>query len=66
MKKWHVYGAVTGSTYVGVFKAETKEEAEKLAWKDADVSVCNYCSKHIEDPEISELTLMEITDGDEE
>ena len=31
MKRWHVHGKVTGSAYLGVFSAETRDDAMKAA-----------------------------------
>lgn len=55
--KWLAFGAVTASTFIGEYEADTKEEAELLAGADARVSVCHECSRKIEDPEISEIII---------
>lgn len=55
LKTWHVSGSVVGSTYVGEYQAATKEEAEEMAWADADVSLCHQCAGKISDPEVESL-----------
>ena len=62
MKKWNVTGTVTGSKYLGIFEAETKEEAEALALESAAavVSICNYCDSECSDPSIESATAAEI------
>ncbi len=53
---------MTGSKYLGVFEAETKEEAEALALESAAavVSICNYCDSECSDPSIESATAAEI------
>lgn len=53
-KKWSVTGVVVGSKYLGVFEAETKEEAEQMALESekAYCSLCHQCTDECEDPEI--------------
>ncbi len=57
MSKWDVFATVKAGKYIGQVEAETKEEAEQLAWglPGASVSVCHQCSRDIEDPEIDKL-----------
>lgn len=55
MPKFLVHATVVASKYIGEYEAETKEKAIEMAWKDASVSVCNYCSREIDEPEIDEL-----------
>jgi hypothetical protein len=54
VKKWRVYGAVFGTKYLGVFEAQTKEEAIEKALKsgEAHVSLCHQCAGEMSDPEI--------------
>ncbi|MCP1134367.1 hypothetical protein NKT34_13765 [Paenibacillus polysaccharolyticus] len=61
MAKYRVYGVVTATKYIGEFEADTKAEAEKMAWEsdEAGVSVCWHCSKEVEDPEIHEIVVEE-------
>jgi hypothetical protein len=46
VKTFMVYGLVTGTKYLGEFKAETADEAVDMALQsDAnDVSLCHQCS----------------------
>jgi hydrogenase maturation factor HypF (carbamoyltransferase family) len=62
--KFNVYATVTGSKYIGEFEADSKEAAEEMAWKEADVSICHQCSKEIEDPEVTELVVEEVEEAD--
>jgi len=39
MKKWAVMGHVVGSKFLGIFEAETKEEAEDMAIESDAASV---------------------------
>jgi|ADurb_Val_02_Slu_FD_contig_21_2875252_length_324_multi_2_in_0_out_0_2 Fe-S cluster assembly iron-binding protein IscA len=54
MKKWAVMGHVVGSKFLGIFEAETKEEAEDMAIESdaASVSLCHQCSSECEDAEV--------------
>jgi hypothetical protein len=53
MPEFHIYGAVSGTKYLGKFRAATKEEAIDLASnEDAFVSLCHQCSSECEDAEI--------------
>ncbi|MGO3930842.1 hypothetical protein [Rhodopseudomonas pseudopalustris] len=53
MKKWHVYGSVVATKYLGAFEAETAEEAERAAMAtNGQVSVCHHCSGEVENPQI--------------
>jgi len=46
MKKFRVYGIITGTKYLGEFEAETADEAEdKASSSEANaVSLCHQCS----------------------
>lgn len=54
--KYHVTGVVTGSKYLGLFEANSEEEAIELAMESeaAHVSLCNQCSDECEDGQIEE------------
>jgi hypothetical protein len=60
-KTWNAYATVTAGKFLGTVKAETKEEAERLAWEldSCGVSVCHHCSGEVSDPEVSEITIEE-------
>lgn len=60
MPKFIVTGSVIATTYIGEYEAETKEEAEEMAWNDAGVSVCHQCARDVEEPEINELYIEEV------
>lgn len=62
MKKYRVYGVVTGSKYLGEVEAENAEEAEQKAFDELDIgcSLCHHCSSEAEDAEIHELNIEEV------
>ncbi|MHA6530211.1 hypothetical protein [Paenibacillus sp. BAC0078] len=62
MPKFRIYGRVIATKYIGEFEAESKEQAEEMAWKsdEAYVSLCHQCSGEAEDPEIHELEIEEV------
>lgn len=51
MAKYHVYGKVTGTTYVGEYEADTPEAAIKMAETDVDVGLCHRCARKCSDAE---------------
>lgn len=57
--QWTVTGAIYAGKYIGTVEADTKEEAEKLAWKlpGCGVSLCHACTDECENPEIVELII---------
>lgn len=65
-KRWRAYGSVGASTYIGVVEADTKEEAIEKAFDQADVGVCHQCSHSISDPEVTEVEVEEVPDGEED
>ena len=60
MPKFSVYGVIKAAKYIGEYEADTKEEAEELAWKDAHVSICHQCSSEVDEPDIVELVVEEV------
>jgi hypothetical protein len=62
MRKWSVVGTVTASKYLGIFEAETKEEAETLALESeaSIVAICNHCSSECEDPAVESANAAEV------
>lgn len=62
MKKFRLYGVVTGSKYLGEVEAETSTEAIEQAGKLDMVwaSLCHQCSKECEDPMIHDITAEEV------
>lgn len=56
MPKWHVYGKVVATKYLGKFEAATKEEAERLALESgaASVDLCHACVKEADSAAIEE------------
>lgn len=55
LPKYSISASVVASKHIGEYEAETEEQAIEMAWKDASVSVCHYCSRQIDEPEIEEL-----------
>ncbi len=66
MTKYHIYGTVTGSKYLGTVEADSTGEAEEKAWEELDcsVSVCYHCANDVVDPEITAVVANEVEDGD--
>lgn len=66
MKKYHCYGTVIGSKYLGEVEAENIEEAMTKAWEleEAWISFCHQCSRECEDPMVSSIHV-ESDDGEE-
>tara|TARA_Y100000034_G_C6686603_1_gene302111 strand:+ start:224 stop:430 length:207 start_codon:yes stop_codon:yes gene_type:complete len=66
MPKYRISGLVTGGKYLGEVDADNEEQAEMRGWKlpDAHVSVCHQCSSEIDDPEITQLFVEEIKEGE--
>jgi len=64
-KRWEIYGTVTGGKYCGTIEADSKEEAEEIAWSnlskqlDLDVDLCYRCSGQCENATITELNAEE-------
>jgi hypothetical protein len=62
-KVYHVYGKVTGGSYLGQVMAHSKEEAEQIAWDgkklDLGIIFCHQCAHYCENAEISEITVEE-------
>lgn len=56
MRTWTVTGSVVGSTWVGVFKAETGEGAIEQAWRTVGISLCHECSRDVSDLEVEQMT----------
>lgn len=62
MKKYRVYGIVTGSKYLGIIEAENEDDAKEKGFNldGVYVSVCHQCSNEIDDPDIHEIQVEEI------
>jgi len=67
MTKYHLTGHVSGSKHLGVYEANSPEEALQKALDDerVDCSVCHQCSSEVEDPGICKVSVWN-TDTDEE
>lgn len=66
MPKYRVSASVTGSKFLGVFEADSPEEAEKKAVdKNGHVSLCHQCASECEDGEIGEVFVELTIDGNE-
>lgn len=65
-KKFDVYGVVTGGKYLGQVEADSLEEAMDIVDSGKgpaqDASFCHQCAKECENPEITDLTVVE-SDG---
>lgn len=57
--KYHVYAKVVGTKYIGDYEADSEEQAEEMAGKDAYVSLCHQCSSECESPEIDGFVIEE-------
>lgn len=66
MKKYHVFGVVEATKYLGVVEAEDAEQAKELGLEldSCCVSVCHQCSRDVEDPEIHTVMVNEANDED--
>lgn len=58
MPRYHVYGHVVGTKYLGEFEAKNEKAAEGIALngEEAYSSLCHQCSSECSDPEIKEAT----------
>lgn len=61
MMKFHVYGKVVGTKYLGTVEAESEKEAirkvENGEGPEMSVQLCHHCSSQCEDPEIDDITV---------
>lgn len=59
MTLYRAYGKVVGTKYLGLFEANSKEEAEDLARssEESAVCLCHYCTSECEDPEIESIII---------
>ena len=64
MKKYRVCGVVIGGKYLGVFEANSPEEAVDAAMcsEAAYVSLCHQCSPDCENAEIQSVDAEEISE----
>lgn len=62
MPKYRVYAVVTASKYMGKFEAESKEDAEQMAWEsdEAYISVCHQCAREVDGAEIDRMEVEEV------
>ena len=63
-KKYRAYGIVTGSKYLGEYEADSPEEAEEMALNKSNVFLCHQCADECEDPEIHEVTVELVENGE--
>jgi hypothetical protein len=57
VKTYSVNATVCGSKHLGIFRANSEEEAIEMAVEsNGHVSLCHQCSGECEDPEITEIT----------
>lgn len=66
MSKYRAFGKVVGTKYLGEFEADTPEEAKEKAEnsEDACVILCYSCISECEDPEIVDVEVEKIIDGE--
>lgn len=64
LKQYRVYGTVTGSKYLGIYKAKSKDEAEEMALNVSFASFCHQCCSECEDPEVTSCEAEEIQKDD--
>lgn len=59
--KYAAYAKVSGSKFLGVFEANSAQEAEEkaLASDAASINLCNHCSEECEDAEVTEISVEE-------
>lgn len=50
--KYHLHAPIMAGKWLGVFEADTPEQAIEQAMAVVDVSVCHQCCNQVEDPEI--------------
>lgn len=69
MNRYNISGYTTMSVWTEVL-AENEEEAREKAYDKIDVSLCHYCSRHLESDGEVEITAVELdeenADGAEE
>lgn len=53
--KYHAYGTVSGSKFIGTFEADSETEALEQAEQVAHISLCHQCSGEIDYPQIEEI-----------
>jgi hypothetical protein len=56
MPRYDVYGAVTGTKYLGEYTAKNKAEAKEMALRDASVSLCFQCTSECEDATVESVS----------
>lgn len=59
MKRWDVHALVVGGKFIGTFEAETAQQAEEMAWRDAGVYLCHQCARECDDAQIDKLEVTE-------
>lgn len=62
MSKFLVTGTVSASKIIGVFEADTKKEAVKVARQSSnhDIHICHHCEDECIAPTITKLVAEEI------
>lgn len=51
MYQYTVCATITGNQHVGVFEADSAEDALVTGWEQAGAQLCHQCADQIEDPE---------------
>jgi len=68
MKKFRVIGIIGASVNLGVFEAETKEEAKEMSY-DSDKhspDLCHHCADQVDLGDIYMYDIEEVEDGEDE
>lgn len=67
LKRWRVYGIVTGSKFLGEYEAETADQAEDMALREnGSVHLCHQCDAECDDAQIYEVEVVEVEQNGEE
>lgn len=62
MPKYRIYGMVQGIKFLGVYEADTPEQAKTLAEPNAHVSLCHQCAGEMDGAEITDELQAELVE----
>ena len=62
--KYHACGLMGAHKYLGIFEADTAEDAIKLAWDSPTLTLvlCQHCESQIEPHDINEIIVEPVED----
>lgn len=65
MPKYRVHAVIDATKYLGEFEADSKEQAEELAWEsdNQNVTLCHRCAYEVEVGDMVRVVVEEIEDG---